>query len=54
MIIRATYGYYVKDETDPFLTLPLIAMDNFSQATAPGSWLVDVVPQRTSVLYNSM
>jgi len=47
--MRATYGYHVKDEKDPFLTLPLTAMENFSQATTPGSWLVDVVPRLKNV-----
>ncbi|OCH86702.1 putative monooxygenase [Obba rivulosa] len=45
IIIRVTYGYYIKDENDPFLTLPLTAMDNFSKASAPGTWLVDFVPK---------
>ncbi|EMD35670.1 hypothetical protein CERSUDRAFT_85632 [Gelatoporia subvermispora B] len=45
IIIRVTYGYYIKGEQDPFLTLPLTAMENFSKASAPGTWLVDFVPQ---------
>ncbi|KIJ29218.1 hypothetical protein M422DRAFT_188789 [Sphaerobolus stellatus SS14] len=44
IIIRVTYGYYVKDETDPFLTTPLKAMDNFSEASIPGNFMVDVLP----------
>ncbi|KAJ7477019.1 putative monooxygenase [Mycena galericulata] len=44
IIIRVTYGHYITDEQDPFLTSPLTAMDNFSQATAPGVWFVDLIP----------
>ncbi|KAJ7075379.1 putative monooxygenase [Mycena belliarum] len=45
IIIQVTYGHYLKDENDPFLTMPLTAMDNFSKSTAPGAWLVDFIPQ---------
>ncbi|KAJ7844119.1 putative monooxygenase [Mycena olivaceomarginata] len=44
IIVRATYGHYITDENDPFLTMPLTAMENFSQATAPGVWAVDLLP----------
>ncbi|KAJ7267323.1 putative monooxygenase [Mycena rebaudengoi] len=44
IIIRVTYGHYLTGETDPFLTMPLTAMVNFSQATAPGVWAVDLLP----------
>ncbi|KAF9045138.1 cytochrome P450 [Panaeolus papilionaceus] len=44
IIIRTTYGYYVQSLDDPVLAAPLKAMDNFSAATAPGSYLVDVIP----------
>ncbi|KIJ27702.1 hypothetical protein M422DRAFT_89822, partial [Sphaerobolus stellatus SS14] len=37
-------GYYIKDENDPFLTTPLKAMDNFSEATVPGNFMVDFLP----------
>ncbi|KAJ7747932.1 putative monooxygenase [Mycena maculata] len=39
IIIRVTFGYYLKDENDRFLTSPLTAMDNFSKATAAGVWV---------------
>ncbi|KAJ6581964.1 cytochrome P450 [Mycena capillaripes] len=42
IIIRVTYGHYITDEHDRFLTSPLTATDNFSQATAPGVWAVDL------------
>ncbi|KAJ7656553.1 cytochrome P450 [Mycena rosella] len=44
IIIQCTYGHYLKDENDPFLTSPLTAMENFSKSTAPGAWLVDFLP----------
>ncbi|KAJ7468475.1 putative monooxygenase [Mycena latifolia] len=44
IIIRVTYGHYITDEEDVFLTAPLIGMDNFGQATAPGAWVVDLLP----------
>ncbi|KAJ6548443.1 putative monooxygenase [Mycena capillaripes] len=44
IIIRVTYGHYIKNENDPFLTSPLTAMDNFSKSTAPGAWVVDFMP----------
>lgn len=46
IIIRITYGYYVQSANDPFLTTPLMAMTNFSIATKPGNFLVDLVPSR--------
>ncbi|KZT12691.1 cytochrome P450 [Laetiporus sulphureus 93-53] len=45
IIMRVTYGYPVKKEDDPMITLPMKAMDNFSAATAPGAFLVDFIPQ---------
>lgn len=50
IIVRATYGHYITDENDPFLTVPLTAMENFSQATAPGVWAVDLLPMCESVV----
>ncbi|KAJ7910247.1 putative monooxygenase [Mycena leptocephala] len=44
IIIRVAYGYYLTGENDPFLTAPLTAMENFSEASAPGAWLVDFLP----------
>ncbi|KAJ7656558.1 putative monooxygenase [Mycena rosella] len=44
IIIQCTYGHYLKDENDPFLTSPLTAMENFSKSTARGAWLVDFLP----------
>ena len=46
IIMRVTYGYIVKGEDDPMITVPFEAMDNFGIATEPGMWMVDFVPQR--------
>ncbi|KAF8154861.1 putative monooxygenase [Crassisporium funariophilum] len=44
IIIRVTYGYYIQSADDPFLTLPMNAMVNFSKATTPGNFMVDFIP----------
>ncbi|KAF9527201.1 putative monooxygenase [Crepidotus variabilis] len=44
IIVRVTYGYYVKSLDDPLLATPLVALENFSEATAPGRFLVDIFP----------
>ena len=48
VILRATFGYTVADDAvnDVFLNLGLTTIKNFSLAVAPGTWLVDVLPQR--------
>ncbi|TFK32282.1 putative monooxygenase [Crucibulum laeve] len=43
-IIQVTYGYTVKGAEDPFITGPLQSMQNFSEGTVPGSFLVDFIP----------
>ncbi|OSX62626.1 hypothetical protein POSPLADRAFT_1180741 [Postia placenta MAD-698-R-SB12] len=45
IIMRVTYGYTVKGEDDPMITIPFTSMDNFSRATEPGMWMVDLIPQ---------
>lgn len=47
------YGYKVKDETDELVALVDLATDQFSQMSAPGAYLVDVFPARTSKWSNS-
>ncbi|KAK7037967.1 cytochrome P450 [Favolaschia claudopus] len=42
--LRITYGYTVRDETDPMLDLVNKVMDDFSQAIIPGAFLVDLLP----------
>ncbi|CCM02244.1 uncharacterized protein FIBRA_04325 [Fibroporia radiculosa] len=45
IIIDANFGYEVKSKNDPFYTLPLLAMEKFGQASVPGAFLVDFIPQ---------
>lgn len=47
--MRVTYGYYIQSEDDPYLTVVLTAMTNFSKATAPGTFLVDFIPACASL-----
>ncbi|KAF5355371.1 hypothetical protein D9757_013345 [Collybiopsis confluens] len=44
IIMRTVYGYWLTGPEDPFLTNPLTAMANFSEAIASGVWLVDILP----------
>ncbi|KAF7297433.1 OrdA protein [Mycena indigotica] len=44
IILRLTYGIEVQDEDDPFVTLIEKANGNFSAATTPGAFLVDIFP----------
>jgi hypothetical protein len=44
IILRISHGYEVKETNDPFVELADKATDEFSLATAPGGFLVDVIP----------
>ncbi|KAJ3824541.1 cytochrome P450 [Lentinula raphanica] len=44
IILKLSYGIEVQEENDPFVTLIERANDNFSLATKPGAFLVDVFP----------
>jgi cytochrome P450 len=44
IILRITYGYEVKGETDEFVKLVQDAMLEFATATAIGAFMVDLVP----------
>ncbi|KAG6919294.1 hypothetical protein DXG01_007426 [Tephrocybe rancida] len=44
IILRISHGYEVKETKDPFVELADRATEGFSAATAPGSFLVDVLP----------
>ncbi|KAF5309392.1 hypothetical protein D9619_012297 [Psilocybe cf. subviscida] len=44
IILRVAYGYKVESTADPMLKIPLSVLENFSIATAPGKWLVDIIP----------
>lgn len=46
IILRVAYGYKVESTEDPLLKIPLSVLENFSIATAPGKWLVDIIPAR--------
>jgi len=42
--MRIAYGYRVKESNDPFLTDVEVAVEQFSLSTAPGGFLVNLVP----------
>ncbi|KAG1872931.1 cytochrome P450 [Suillus subalutaceus] len=44
IILRISHGYEVKENNDPFIDLADRAMDQFSRSTAPGAFIVDIVP----------
>ncbi|KAF8655018.1 hypothetical protein AX16_003288 [Volvariella volvacea WC 439] len=44
IILRISYGYQIQEKEDPFVTLADVAMEQFSAATAPGGFLVNLVP----------
>ncbi|KIK55628.1 hypothetical protein GYMLUDRAFT_47600 [Collybiopsis luxurians FD-317 M1] len=44
IILKLSYGIEVQEENDPFVALIEQANDNFSLATKPGAFLVDVFP----------
>ncbi|EJT97961.1 cytochrome P450 [Dacryopinax primogenitus] len=43
-IMRIVYGYELAPENDPLLRHANMVMEDFSQACAPGRWIVDVLP----------
>ncbi|KAG2070197.1 cytochrome P450 [Suillus decipiens] len=44
IILRIAYGYEVKETDDPLIDLADRAVDQFSRSTAPGAFMVDIVP----------
>ncbi|RDB15646.1 hypothetical protein Hypma_004027 [Hypsizygus marmoreus] len=44
IILRISHGYEVKENNDPFVQLAEEATEQFALATAPGGYLVDVLP----------
>ncbi|KAG1745650.1 cytochrome P450 [Suillus lakei] len=44
VILRISHGYEVKENDDPFVDLANRVLANVSQATAPGAFMVDVLP----------
>ncbi|KAF8889423.1 cytochrome P450 [Gymnopilus junonius] len=45
VILRISHGYEVKGENDPYVTVAGQALEQFSLSTAPGGFLVNLVPQ---------
>jgi hypothetical protein len=44
-ILKVTYGYSIlPEEIDPLVTLSESALEWFVYSTAPGKWLVDLLP----------
>ncbi|KAF8909685.1 cytochrome P450 [Gymnopilus junonius] len=44
VILRISHGYEVKEKDDPFVTLADLATEQFSLSTAPGGFLVNLIP----------
>lgn len=45
VILKVTYGYTAEAKgRDPFVDLGYDAMNAFGAATAPGRWIVDILP----------
>ena len=53
IILRVAYGYEVKENNDPFIELADIATEQFSRATQPGAYLVDVIPMRKYLVHRT-
>ena len=47
MILRISHGYEVKEKDDPFVAIADRATEQFSLSTAPGGFLVDLIPAST-------
>ncbi|KAG2144265.1 cytochrome P450 [Suillus clintonianus] len=44
IILRISHGYEAKENNDPFIDLAERAVDQFSRSTAPGAFMVDIMP----------
>ncbi|KAG2121123.1 cytochrome P450 [Suillus cothurnatus] len=44
IVLRISHGYEVRENNDPFIDLADRAVDQFSHATAPGAFMVDIMP----------
>ncbi|TEB32646.1 cytochrome P450 [Coprinellus micaceus] len=44
IILRISHGYTIQEKNDPFVTLADEATEQFSMSTAPGGFLVNLVP----------
>ena len=47
VILRISHGYEVKEKDDPFVAIADRATEQFSLSTAPGGFLVDLIPAST-------
>ena len=50
VILRISHGYEVQEKDDPFVTLADLATEQFSLSTAPGGFLVNLIPSCTPYL----
>lgn len=44
VVLRITYGYTVQPENDPIVAMVTSVMDEFSVSSAPGAFMVDLLP----------
>ncbi|OJA15892.1 hypothetical protein AZE42_09070 [Rhizopogon vesiculosus] len=49
VILRISHGYEVQEKNDPFVDLANRANAIFSKSTAPGAWMVDIIPSLAEV-----
>ncbi|KAG0699879.1 cytochrome P450 [Suillus ampliporus] len=49
IILRISHGYEVKENDDPFVDLADRAVNIFSQSTAPGAFMVNIIPSLAKV-----
>ncbi|KAG1844263.1 cytochrome P450 [Suillus tomentosus] len=49
IILRISHGYEVKEKNDPFVDLADRVTSHVSQATAPGAFMVDILPSLAKV-----
>jgi hypothetical protein len=48
IILKISHGYEVQEGHDPFVDLADQALQQFSASTAPGAFIVDLLPIRAS------
>jgi hypothetical protein len=53
IILKLAYGYATREHDDPFVRQAEIVLAQFSVATMPGAFLVDIVPWRLSSLQHT-
>jgi hypothetical protein len=45
VILKIAYGYTIEPhKRDPLVHMANVALDEFSKAASPGTWLVDIIP----------